>query len=106
MVRCRLAATHAYILSAAGCRRLLSLPYAGQPIDSIYGKRFTAYGAFPLLLEQQPESRVPSDIARQREDQPEREAKVKDESFWSANRARQRESVRQNWGRTLLMRWL
>ena len=106
VVRCRLAATHAYILSASGCRKLLSLPYASRPIDSIYAKRFKAYGAFPLLLEQQPESRMPSDIARQREDQPARQAQVKDENFWTANRARQHESVRRNWGRTIMMRWL
>ena len=106
VVRCRLAATHAYILSAQGCRKLCAINYGDQPIDSMYAKRFKAYGAYPLLLEQQPETRMPSDIARQRDDQPERQAVAKDEAFWAANRQRQHESVRRNLDRTLLLRWL
>jgi glycosyl transferase family 25 len=105
IVRCRLAATHAYILSAKGCRKLCAIAYADKPIDSMYAKRFKAYGAYPLLLEQQPETWMPSDIARQRGDQPERQAVAKDEAFWVANRQRQHESVRNNFGRTLLLRW-
>lgn len=106
VVRCRLAATHAYLLSAKGCRKLCSIDYHDQPIDSMYAKRFKAYGAFPLLLEQQPETRMPSDIAQQRDDEPAREAVAKDEAFWVANRRRQYESVRRNMDRTLLLRWL
>jgi glycosyl transferase family 25 len=106
VVRCRLAATHAYILSANGCRRLRAIPYGDQPIDSMYAKRFKAYGAFPLLLEQQPETRMPSDIAQQRGDEPERQAVAKDEAFWEANRRRQYDSVKRNLDRTLLLRWL
>lgn len=106
VVRCRLAATHAYILSENGCRKLCAIPYADQPIDSMYAKRYKAYGAYPLLLEQQPETRVPSDIARQRDDLPVRQAVAKDEAFWAENRRRQHESVRRNLDRTLLLRWL
>jgi glycosyl transferase family 25 len=106
VVRCRLAATHAYILSAKGCRRLSAIPYVDQPIDSIFAKRFKAYGAFPLLLEQQPETWMPSDIAQQRGDVPERQAVAKDEAFWDANRRRQYDSVKRNLDRTLLLRWL
>lgn len=106
VVRCRLAATHAYILSGGGCRKLCAIDYQDMPIDSMYAKRFKAYGAYPLLLEQQPESLMPSDIARQRDDEPERRAVAKDEAFWAANRQRQHESVRKNLDRTLLLRWL
>ena len=49
---------------------------------------------------------MPSDIAQQRDDQPERQAVPKDEAFWAANRQRQHDSVRRNIDRTLLLRWL
>jgi glycosyl transferase family 25 len=72
----------------------------------MYGKRFKAYGAYPLLMEQQPETWMPSDIAQQRDDEPARQAVAKDEAFWMANRQRQHQSVRKNIDRTLLLRWL
>lgn len=106
VVRCRLSAGHAYVLSAGGCRRLLSLPFHGEPVDSILAREFKAYAAYPLLSEQQPECCVASDLAQHRHRRLAGNAEVKDAAFWSRNRQRQRESVRRNWGRTLLMRWL
>ena len=106
IVRCRMAGCHAYILSAAGCRRALATPFAGEPIDSVYPKRFRAYGAYPMLCQQQPECRVRSDLAGPRAQRLGDQAQVKDAEFWRRNRARQHVSVRKNLGRTLLLRWL
>lgn len=106
VVRCRLSCAHAYVLSAAGCRRLLALDYAGDPVDSVLAQRFKAYGAYPMLCQQQPECRVGSDLARHRSQRLAGDAAVKDAEFWRRNLERQHESVRRNWARTLLMRWL
>lgn len=106
VVRCRLDGAHAYVLSAAGCRRLLGLPFTGDPVDTVLRRRFRAYGAYPMLSEQHPEGRLPSDIAAFRATHPQRLGETKDEAYWRRNRARQHESVRRNWDRTLLLRWL
>lgn len=106
VVRCRLSGCHAYILSARGCRRLAGTPWAGKPLDSVVPKLFDGFAAFPMLCEQQPEDRVSSDLAGHRLRRLAGAAEVKDAAFWARNRARQHESVRSNWGRTLLLRWL
>lgn len=106
VVRCRLSGCHAYILSARGCRRLAQAPWAGRPLDSVVPKLFDGYAAYPMLCEQQPEDRVASDLAGHRQRRLAGAADVKDAAFWARNRARQHESVRDNWDRTLLLRWL
>jgi len=106
VVRCRVTGCHAYMLSARACRLVLGMPFAGEAIDSVFAERFKGYAAFPMLSEQQPEERVGSDLAAARSARLLGDAEVKDAAFWQRNRERQHESVRRNWGRTLLMRWL
>lgn len=106
VVRCRVTGCHAYMLSAAACRRLLGMPFAGEAVDSVVAERFKGYAAFPMLSEQQPEGQVSSDLAAARSARLHGDAAIKDAAFWQRNRERQHESVRRNWDRSLLMRWL
>lgn len=106
VVRCRLSALHAYLLSAAACRRVLALPFHGEPLDSVVPREMRGYAAYPMLCEQQPECRVASDLQAHRHQRLAGDAQVKDADFWCLNRERQHDSVRRNWDRTLLMRWL
>lgn len=106
VVRCRVTGCHAYMLSAAACRQLLGMPFDGEAVDSVVAKRFKSYAAFPMLSEQQPEGQVSSDLAAARSARLQGDAEIKDAAFWQRNRERQYESVRRNWDRSLLMRWL
>lgn len=106
VVRCRLTGCHAYMLSAAVCRKLVALPFAGEAVDSIVARNFKAWAAYPMLSEQQPEGEVTSDLAAARSARLKGDAATKDTAFWQRNREHQHESLRRHWGRSLLMRWL
>jgi len=106
IVRCRLTGNHAYILSRRACERLLALPWSGLPLDSVFPKHFKAYGAYPMISEQQPECRVASDLAAFRQHRLKGRDAIKDAAYWARNRQRQYRSVRQSWLHTLAMRWL
>lgn len=106
VVRCRLTGCHAYILSARACRRLAATPWAGLPVDAVLPKFFRGYAAYPMLSQQQPEDSVGSDISAHRLRRLAGAASIKDEAFWHRNRTAQHESVRRNWIRTLMLRWL
>ncbi len=106
VVRCRLTGCHAYILSAHACRWLAATPWAGEPVDSVLPRVFHGFAAYPMLFSQQPEDQVSSDLAAHRHQRLAGAAAVKDEAFWQRNRQAQHESVRRNWLRTLMLRWL
>lgn len=50
IARCRGQGTHAYIISAQGCRKMLDWKaYAGKAIDNSFSKGFKGYCAFPMM---------------------------------------------------------
>jgi glycosyl transferase family 25 len=50
VARCRGQGTHAYIVSARGCQKILAWEnYAGKGIDNLFSKRFKGYCAFPMI---------------------------------------------------------
>lgn len=105
VVRCRWKGAHCYMLSAAACRDLSRKAYAGRTLDGFYCDYFRAYGAFPMLSQQQPESIGRSDLMDHRTQRKGRQ-RIKDESYWSHNVAQQKAALRRNWLRTLFLRYL
>ena len=91
VARCRAKGTHAYIMSASACRKLLLYKYAEQAIDRLYAKHFKAYCAFPMICQQQPEEINPSDISSGSTMQ-----------FWKNNWKRQYREIFRNAGKTLI----
>ncbi len=104
VVRCRLTGTQAYILSKKGCERLSRMRYQGRAIDGSYCKEFKAYSSYPMISQQQPESKVSSDINSYRSR--DKKSHIKDEAFWERNHKGQRAALRRNWLRTLFLRFL
>ncbi|WP_110685614.1 glycosyltransferase family 25 protein [Salinicola aestuarinus] len=104
VVRCRLTGTQAYILSRKGCQRLSKARYQGQAIDGFYCRNFKAYGTYPMISQQQPESVASSDIMDFRAQK--KSKRVKDEAYWSQNYSSQKAALRRGWARTLFMRFL
>ncbi|MBK0057484.1 glycosyltransferase family 25 protein [Pseudomonas sp. S44] len=101
IARVRAKGTHAYILSRAGCERLVShAPYAGEAIDKVFSKGFKAFMAFPMLSQQQSENLAPSDIVTSRS----LDGTYPDDAFWKANWRKQYIQVLKNIGKTLLYR--
>lgn len=104
IVRCRLTGAQAYILSRHACVKIVSSPYTTLAIDSFYCRAFKAYGTYPMISQQQPDSVAGSDILDYRSEQ-HGYHRVKDEAFWEANQNGQRKNLRKHWMRTLFMRY-
>jgi glycosyl transferase family 25 len=101
IARVRARGTHAYILSARGCERLLEeAPFNNVAIDRVLSKRFKAYMAFPMLSQQQPEEIASSDIIAVRC----LDGKYPDAAYWRDNWRRQYSQALRNFGKTLLLR--
>jgi glycosyl transferase family 25 len=106
IARCRGQGAHAYVISAKGCRTMLSWEtYAGKGIDSLFSKRFKGYCAFPMMCFQNHE--FPSDIESYRRTLVERHTKSKKSTSAGGNFRRQQErkqytSALKNWYKTLL----
>ncbi|MFC0336346.1 glycosyl transferase, family 25 [Kushneria avicenniae] len=105
VVRCRLTGTHAYILSRKGCQKLASSKYEGIAIDSYFCRKFKAYSCYPIISQQQPESIISSDIMDYR-DLNKGSKNLKDEEYWKENFESQKKSLKKNWARTFLLRYL
>lgn len=99
VARYRAKGAHAYILSSAGCKKLiLYTPYSGTPIDKIFSKKFKTYGIFPMICQQLPEQLAKSNILHFRSG----DGTAPDEEFWHTNRKKQFHQAIKNIGKTLI----
>lgn len=98
VARVRGQGAHAYMLSAAACRKLVELPpYSGKGIDNYFSKIFDGFCAFPMISQQQPDELGASDIQFFRDG-----GKGFDEAFWRQNKRRQYAQVARNFGKSLI----
>lgn len=101
IARIRAKGSFAYILSADGCKQLLSYaPYTGTQIDKVFSKNFKAYGAFPFICQHQPEGIAKSNISVCRPSN----GTLADERFWRRNWRRQFTQAVRNIGKTVIRR--
>lgn len=103
VLRCSAYGGHAYILSRAGCQKLVSHSYAGDAVDVIYKREYKGYCSWPLLFYQWPDAKLSSDIYDGRVKAG--NSTVMDADYWA--RQRRKLSVRNicKWtARTLLKR--
>lgn len=100
VARVRARGSHANILSAEACRKVIALgDYSGLGIDSCYSKMFAGFCCFPMISQQQPEGACASDLRQFRGG-----GKGCDEAFWEANWRRQYQEALRGLPKTLLRR--